>query len=263
MLLWSSLMRLRPAQIAVLGKRLLQVKRGVLELPSGHRLWIDPASQLGQALLRDQIYEPGTLAILDTFLRSQDTFIDVGANEGYFTVVAARLVSDGTVVAVEPQARLQEVLDTNIKLNDADNVVVRRLALSDNNEGVVLNLRPTTNTGASSIHRVGHFGKKKEVVPTLMLDELLRREGINEVRLIKIDCEGAEEAVINGAQTALNRKVIDYILIDYHPHVGDDGIARSKRVHGRILASGYEWDRVHGADLYRRPQAPVPSESGW
>ena len=259
--LWASLMRLRPAQLGVLGKKLFRVRRGVLDLPSGHKLWIDPASQLGQALLKDHAYEPGTLATMTSVLRAGDTFVDIGANEGYFTVIAAGLVGGGKVVAVEPQTRLGDVLFTNLKLNHASNVTVRQVALSVDDGERVLHLRPTTNTGASSFHQVGRIGKAKEVVPTMSLDNLLRRDGITRVRLVKIDCEGAEEEVIKGAEYALDRQAFDYILIDYHPQLGEGGEHRSRRVHARIISSGYLWSQLNGADFYRRPEAPPPTEA--
>ena len=101
------IMRIRPAPLAVLIKALLLVRRVEHPTPEGV-FWIDPASSQGGALARNGIYEPELLATVKTRLGPGDTVVDVGANEGYFSVVASRRVgSTGRVIAIEPQARLQ------------------------------------------------------------------------------------------------------------------------------------------------------------
>jgi predicted methyltransferase len=71
---------------------------------------VDPVWVFGIALLRDGIYEPQMTKLLYTLLRPSDTFLDVGGNEGYFSVIASTLVPDGAVHCIEPQERLHPVL---------------------------------------------------------------------------------------------------------------------------------------------------------
>src|SRR3954468_546190 len=112
------LMRVRPAPLAVGLKRMLRVERQNLVTSEG-TFWVDPASFSGQELATHGVYDPGTLAALKSLLQRGDTFIDVGANEGYFSVVAARLVGPtGRVIAIEPQSRLARVLERNFAINE-------------------------------------------------------------------------------------------------------------------------------------------------
>ena len=67
---------------------------------------VDPVSILGIDLLRNRIHEPHMTKLLFTLLKPSDTFLDVGGNEGYFSVIAANLVPDGAVHCIVPQARL-------------------------------------------------------------------------------------------------------------------------------------------------------------
>lgn len=85
------LLRIRPAFVASWLKCRLHVKRVVLQARYG-RFFIDPASQFGALLLRDGEYEHEMRHTLEQFLEPAATFVDVGANEGYFSVMAAALV---------------------------------------------------------------------------------------------------------------------------------------------------------------------------
>src|SRR4051812_38970298 len=119
--LYQCLARVRPAPVASALKRLLRVRRRAVTTPEG-TFWIDPVSNLGLELLRGR-YEPSLTEVVRRYLRPGGVFVDVGANEGYFSAIAARLVGPtGRVVAVEPQARLRPVLEENFRLNGVANV---------------------------------------------------------------------------------------------------------------------------------------------
>src|SRR3954470_828715 len=83
------LFRVRPAPLAVAMKALLRVRRLPVTTAEG-TFWLDPASSQGLCLLKNDVYEPPMLETLKSYLRPGDTFADVGANEGYFSVVASR-----------------------------------------------------------------------------------------------------------------------------------------------------------------------------
>src|SRR5437867_4039784 len=147
-LLRPFLMRLRPALLAAFVKQLIDIRRMVVRTQVGSFL-VDPISNLGDALIRQGLYEPGMVETLKRFLSPGSVFVDVGANEGFFSVVGGSMVSaSGSVIAIEPQTRLRTVLEQNLKLNGLSNVALYQVAVS-NSEGVVeLYLSPDTNTGA-------------------------------------------------------------------------------------------------------------------
>ena len=89
------------------------------------------ASNFGFRLTSAQGYEPETKALLVSFLKPGMVFVDLGANEGFFSVVASRLVgSGGKILAIEPQARLGSVIRRNLELNLAANVTLAQVAIS-------------------------------------------------------------------------------------------------------------------------------------
>ena len=79
----------------------------------------------------EAIYEPQMTRLLELVLRPTDVFVDGGANEGYFSILAASLVGNGQVHCVEPQSRLQPILRENIRLNSARSVTIHSVALCE------------------------------------------------------------------------------------------------------------------------------------
>src|SRR4051812_36476144 len=113
----KALLRIRPVELAEFIKKLLRVSR--IEAQIGTlRLWLDPASNLGSQLLLGGAYEVDFTERLSRILRPGDVFLDVGANEAYFSLLAAEKVGDsGHVYLMEPQARLWPVILFNFLLN--------------------------------------------------------------------------------------------------------------------------------------------------
>jgi FkbM family methyltransferase len=167
--LHSTLMRVRPAQLGAALKRVLRIRRTVVASDAGHQFWADPVSVFGRRLAETGTYEPRMTTLLQAVLRPADVFVDIGGNEGYFSVVAAALVGAGGVYCVEPQSRLKEIIKKNFELNGSD-VVLSQCALSNHNGHVDLYLRPSTNTGASSVFRHWKVGSSAERVATATLD---------------------------------------------------------------------------------------------
>jgi FkbM family methyltransferase len=255
------LYRLRPALLAALLKRVFRVKRRIVSLKAGTRLWIDPVSHLGQEILETGHYEPLTTEVLETVLRPGDCFIDMGANEGVFTVAASRLVgSTGKVISVEPQQRLKEVIEKNLEVNRSSNVTLETLALSNSPGTADLVLAHSVNTGASSLFTTRNAFQKTQPVRTETVDHLLERHGLTRARLAKIDCEGGESLILEGASKALTSQLFDYILIEFHPHL--TGHQAPKAADRLLRQAGYCLTRVRtGHWLYHLPELPEISTS--
>ncbi|MEX2044703.1 MAG: FkbM family methyltransferase, partial [Opitutus sp.] len=172
------LMRIRPAPVAAFLKMLLGVRRREIMTPVG-RFWIDPASVLGLELLEHGIHERDVTQAIRQLLRPEDTFVDIGANEGYFAVLASVFVGErGRVIAVEPQSRLQEVLARNFTLNDCRNIVVERVAVSDRPSSARLKLTPSMNNSASGFAPAAIYPLPSESVQCIRLADLLARHNV-------------------------------------------------------------------------------------
>lgn len=228
-----ALYRVRPAGLAARLKLLLRVQREVVALPDGARFWIDPVSNFGQRVASAAGYEPEVAALVKAVLRQGDVFVDAGANEGYFSILAAR--QGARTLALEPQSRLIPIITTNVSLNDADGVKICHLALSNREGTLELHLGPSVNTGSSTFFSRGGTSEEVSAVP---LDVLVDREGIERIRLLKVDCEGAESLIIPGAARTLAERRIDFISLEFHSDI--IGGAACEAIGRTLRDSGYE-----------------------
>lgn len=162
-------------------------------------------------------FEPGLAACLTRTLQPGDTFVDAGANHGYFSLLAAKLVGpSGRVIAFEPHGEARERLRRHLEVNGLQGrVEVHPVALSDRS-GVAQMHQSHHNALASLVPEqspVRHlvvFGTPFEV-PTVRFDEWRAQHASGPIRLMKIDVEGAELMVLNGMPDAI-RSGLDLIL---------------------------------------------------
>jgi FkbM family methyltransferase len=171
----------------------------------GFELTLDRADSLGLGLNGD--YEPDVRGVIARCLGAGDTFVDVGANIGWFSLLASRQVGpEGCVVALEPEAGNFELLAHNAARNECYNVLPFRLAASDSHGTAMLEL-DRENAGG---HRLAETGQP---VATARLADLVRSLGRTPA-LVKIDVEGAEVRVLDGMGSLLAETAV---LLEFAP----------------------------------------------
>ena len=186
--------------------------------PNGIRLDLDLATY-PDCCMAMGLYELDTMRILRRLLSPGKWFIDGGANLGYFTLAAAKLVGPtGRVDSYEPDPQNRLRLQSHLTANASpQHVHVHPAALSDT-AGTIDIIHPpsasATNHGQSSIYRSLVPDGQPHSVPTVRLDQDL--PGIP--NLIKLDVEGAELSAITG-MTALLTSPNPPALIVEHNHV--------------------------------------------
>jgi len=177
----------------------------LVHLVGGHSLYVsrngDP--DISGAIKKTGEYEPDVTAALQFHLSEGDCFVDVGASIGYFTILAGCAVGErGRVIACEPGPQNQSTLLLNIALNHLTNVEVAPVALSDQ-RGVVSYSRLGSNGAISSYQADVDSIVTGDLVQAKSMDELLANA--DRVDVIKIDVEGAEGKVLEGARATLGR----------------------------------------------------------
>jgi len=211
------LLRVRPAFVAAWLKKWLGVERCEVETPLG-RFYIDPVSQFGNALVSREGYEPEMRRTLEMFVRPGSVFLDVGANEGFFSVLASRLVgSHGRVIAVEPQQRLAPVIRRNLELNACSNVSLFSCAISDRRGEAVLHLSPDTNTGSTALYQSTRYRLPRVTAPVTTLEDFALRAELQTIDLVKMDIEGFEYEAILGSPRLFESGCIAAIALELHP----------------------------------------------
>jgi FkbM family methyltransferase len=152
------------------------------------------------------IWEPDITAFVRGRLAPGDTFIDVGANVGYHALLAAKLVgADGRVAAIEASPSIFRSLQENLSLNDATTAVrAINKAASDVAGTVHIHHGPVANIGLTTTLESRGFAPEAEVAAAPLAD-LLEPQEIETARLVKIDVEGAEDRVLAGMPSFLER----------------------------------------------------------
>jgi FkbM family methyltransferase len=154
-------------------------------------------------------WEPVITEYVRSALKEGDTFVDVGANIGYYSLVASRIVcSSGKVFAVEASPSNYERMRQNLSLNGATNIRPINAAASDSRGELTLFLGPPDNRGHSTtvMSLADREGLQPEAtVPADTLEELVGKQDLRNARLIKIDVEGAERAVLAPLFTSLEK----------------------------------------------------------
>jgi len=147
--------------------------------------------------------------------------VDVGANLGWHAVHAAKHAAVETVVAFEPDAFNAWLLDQNLSLNNVDNIAVCAHALGARPGLARLHRYKASNLGRHSL--IANYGLGAKLVPVRELDSALDDFGLGDRRILvlKIDVEGYEPAVIEGARRALERT--DVVILEYSPHLSRAG----------------------------------------
>ncbi|HZB52937.1 MAG TPA: FkbM family methyltransferase, partial [Reyranella sp.] len=152
-------------------------------------------------------FEPNEFAFLDRVLKPGMVFVDVGANDGYYTLFAARRVGpSGRVVAAEPSSRERAHLQRNLGRNGLDNVTVVPAAIGAASGLADLHLAHGVHAGHNTLGSFAHDDVVRaslERVPIEPLDAVIARLALAQVDFVKIDVEGAEARVIAGAATVL------------------------------------------------------------
>lgn len=144
------------------------------------------------------IWEPHLTAWLKSILQPGDTFVDVGANVGYFTLLASKIVGPkGRVISIEACPSIYEHLVKNISLNKLTNVVSLNRAITDACGRVEIFRAANHNLGASSLLSASDSVSEGFVEAATLSDVLAENGGLS-ARAIKIDVEGAESSVVTG-----------------------------------------------------------------
>lgn len=158
-------------------------------------------------------YERDVTAFVRATLREGMSFVDLGANIGYFTLLAAHLVGPrGRVLAVEPNPRNVRLIEASRRLNGFGHVTVAPVAAGRETGVLVLNTSFSNGTTSDVPEEVNQLFSA-EIVPSLRLDALL---GDVPVDFIKIDVEGAEyNALLGGAETIRRSRPV--IVSEFSP----------------------------------------------
>lgn len=212
----------------------------------GMRLRVDPRERLTLArqVMMRCAYEPLETDVFQRLVRRGMSIVDVGANFGHYTLLAAQLVgSEGQVLAVEPSPAALRDLRENISLNSLENIAVEPSALGARS-GAAWLFHDARRGGHHSLAAANVRDPGAELLVTVRTLDDLRREARRPFDLIKLDTQGSEAAILAGARETLERDR-PLLIAEFWPygirHVGQEPEVFLEALHAaqyRLLRMG-------------------------
>jgi FkbM family methyltransferase len=206
-----------------------------------------PADDLATigALADGVLPEQGTLKVVEKYLKAGGTFVDVGANVGLYSLLAARVVGPGgKVIAIEPAPAAAQALKATVHANGLSDIVSINEVAAGAEKGLGT-LSIAQNSGHSTLLQ-SDAASGTVVAPIVTLDDMLDGEIPD---MVKIDVEGWEPNVIEGMKAILHANPNIIVIMDFEPaHVRRTGLSAAAWV-DRLLAAGlqiFEIDERNG-----------------
>lgn len=199
------------------------------------------------------IFEPEERSVFERTVPEGGIVFDIGANVGFYALLASVLVGEGKVFAFEPLPHNLSYLKTHLWLNQITNVTVIEAAVAERSGKA--NFEESANPSMSHISSGGTIE-----VQVVSLDELISRHEILPPHYMKIDVEGAEVSVLSGSLSTLRKHRPAILLATHGREVHDQCCALLSEMDYRIellVDNDLPGERMRGELLAR----PAPSRT--
>lgn len=203
---------------------------------------------VGAQLYKHRVYEYHLTAFLQQQLAKGDYFLDLGANIGYFTCLAASLVGEsGKVMAFEPFAENVKFLHLNQNVNQFDQIEIFPMAVADDNKLCLFDNSGSNGFIRDMSDRVSRVVASTPVYSTKLDDAL---KAVPRIDMIKIDTEGAEFLALSGAKMLLE-KHCPVIISEFTPDAlrGISGVSAHEYLNLLLINDDYQLYAFIGESL--------------
>jgi FkbM family methyltransferase len=199
-------------------------------------------------------------AFLAQCLRTGDfnSFLDIGANQGLYTLIAARYLQSGQIVAFEPVNEEAQKLERNLRLNRCKNVLVERMAVGAIEGQMDLHVCLDGKAVYSSLRPQSKDVKGRKTilqVQVTTLDAYIEdQHDIQSVDFIKVDVEGGELDVLRGAEQALSN-FRPLLMVEVEDRRAQSWGYAAKEIIEFLLRRDYQWFDIV-SNGYLAPHSP-------
>lgn len=189
-------------------------------------IWLNPNDPVISGALFFRVYERNEIAFFRSHFGRSMTFIDVGANVGLYTGMALATPGfQGKILALEPHSEsrdfLKQTVQNNIQPGREADAVICDLAASDS-QGILKLYKNSENKGDNRLYP-DPLLDQEEMVSIDTLDTICEGYGIESVQFLKIDVQGSEAKVVNGATRLLENSADCILMTEFWPY----GLARN------------------------------------
>jgi FkbM family methyltransferase len=212
------------------------------KLQPGLRIRLYTDSRLSKKIYVDN-FEYEERQFVNAFLRPGDTFIDIGANIGLFTLIAAQGVGNtGKVYSFEPCTKTFQRLRANVQLNRFVNTHCYKQALSNRIDQETMYIAQDDRDALNSFSRPEmpqNFAT--ETVQTTTIDHFFQEHNLSgKVTMIKIDVEGWETHVLMGGEKTFSCRDAPVLQIEFTDQNAQQAGTSCRELYGRLVNFGYQ-----------------------
>lgn len=212
---------LRPRPLRIAANALLRAMLPSTRSVNGALIYLNPEDPVVGGALTLGVYENDAIAFFERVVEPEMVFVDAGANVGLYTALALRRMSyPSRIICVEPDpvsaSFLEQTIRANHEGNQSPKVSLYQVALSDTRGEVMLHKNPE-NKGDNRIYS-DPLCTDAIQVHSDTLDNLMEREAIEEINLVKIDVQGAEAKVVAGARGILQKSADCVMMTEFWPY---------------------------------------------
>ncbi|MBN3870641.1 FkbM family methyltransferase [Nostoc sp. JL33] len=224
----------------------------------GQWLILHPDDQIfSNEIISTGVFEELEVSIFLSLLEEGMTVFDIGANVGYYTLIAAsKIGSYGRVYAFEPDKDNFNILQKNVALNKHSNVELLEYAVSDENSDLALSLSPD-NKGDHRTYKNNNFNKEKihYTVKGIQLDSYF--EGLNVYpNIIKMDIQGFEYFALKGMKNLIIENPNVVLLTEFWPFgLKASGLESPVLFYNQLEELGFEIFKID--DLNRKVEKVI------
>lgn len=194
----------------------------------------------------------GEAQILDIFnvvLKEDSSLIDCGAHIGRYSLIAATIIKKGVIIAIEPFDNNYAMLQQNISINCIPNIKALNVAAASDEGQTELYIGKDYATSTLHINWLKRMDRVSNPasatrVGLVKLDNIIKKYGLEEVTLLKIDCEGAENDVLKGCMESIGNKKVKYIICEIH-----EPIASRKAIISLLQSYGYSIKNIGESEI--------------
>ncbi|HZN33948.1 MAG TPA: FkbM family methyltransferase [Pirellulaceae bacterium] len=231
-----------PTQLAIARERLwIALGRRCKVISAGELSFCVRRLQSDEFFIRDVVldreYNPAGYEIGES-----DIVIDAGGSIGAFAVLAARAARRGTVVSLEPTRDSFRLLGANLARNNCTSATAVQAALVGTSGPVKIYLSRHSTGGHSVFADLAGQAESYEMVDGLTLAEVFQRHQLTRCDFLKLDCEGAEFAILDSLPEDLAEQ-IGKIVVEYHVQPGEPKASQAERLLQRIDRLGFRVER--------------------
>lgn len=195
-------------------------KKFLAEIGDGIRMFLSMNEPMEAHLFFEGVYEQQITACFKAILQPDDVFVDVGANIGLYTLLAAqRMGPRGKLFAFEPAPSAYRLLERNVGANRFPaTIYLLSMGCSDQEGELILHLSADRNQGLHTFGKPDFTSLSTVTVPTCRLDNYLDKQNISHVDLLKVDVEGWEYHVLKGCGNLLRQAQRPWVLFEACEH---------------------------------------------